>query len=341
MGAAPIALLRTLSVDIVRILLEDNALGAPVRALCGRLGMSDDLIANVAARIPAGLLARVWDELPRLTGDACSGLHLGERTAARSLPFAARIFESCATVGDGIERLLALQSAVNHVHVARFTVRGSMGVFRVETRDTPLPAPAHAMEFAFAWMVGVARRATGVHVCPSVVRFEHVAEGDGREQRRVFGCPVEFGAAANEVVFSAAALALPHAHPDPALIEILETYAKLLLSGGPETPTFRARVGDALVPLLASGPTVGRVADALHVSARSVQRYLQNEGTTFAAVLDEVRRSHAETALRDPRRSIAEVSARLGFADQSTFHRAFVRWTGTTPGAYRRSSAGA
>jgi AraC-like DNA-binding protein len=119
---------------------------------------------------------------------------------------------------------------------------------------------------------------------------------------------------------------------------VLESHARILIDRLPSSPTFAARVSEALVPMLPEGPTIDRVAHALRVSPRSVQRYLHAEDTSFERVLEDVRKSRAQAGLRDRRCSIAEVSAALGFADQSAFHRAFVRWMGTTPGAYRRAS---
>jgi AraC-like DNA-binding protein len=80
------------------------------------------------------------------------------------------------------------------------------------------------------------------------------------------------------------------------------------------------------------------VARRLGTSARTLQRRLREEGTSFAAELDAVRRERAEAFLRAPDVSIAEVSWLLGFAEQSAFTRAFRRWTGVAPTEWRRSA---
>jgi AraC-like DNA-binding protein len=77
------------------------------------------------------------------------------------------------------------------------------------------------------------------------------------------------------------------------------------------------------------------VSSRLGVPARTLQRRLRSEGTTFAKKTDEVRRQLAERYLADRRTSVAEVAFLLGFSDVSAFHRAFVRWTGQTPSRYR------
>jgi AraC-like DNA-binding protein len=76
------------------------------------------------------------------------------------------------------------------------------------------------------------------------------------------------------------------------------------------------------------------------MSARSLQRRLQSEGTSFAEVLSDLRRDRALHYLKDPRISIAEVAFLLGFGDVTAFHRAFKRWTGSTPARHRSAVAG-
>ena len=85
-------------------------------------------------------------------------------------------------------------------------------------------------------------------------------------------------------------------------------------------------------------PVVATIAARLHMSARSLQRRLQSEGTSFAEVLSDLRRDMALRYLQDQRISIGEVAFLLGFLDVTAFHRAFKRWTGSTPAEYRRSA---
>jgi AraC-like DNA-binding protein len=75
----------------------------------------------------------------------------------------------------------------------------------------------------------------------------------------------------------------------------------------------------------------------LHVSERSLQRRLDAEGTSFAQLVDEVRRDLALRYVADARIALGEVAYLLGFAEPSPFYRAFKRWTGMTPSAARRA----
>ena len=83
------------------------------------------------------------------------------------------------------------------------------------------------------------------------------------------------------------------------------------------------------------GAALEAVAARLHLSPSALRSRLRQHGTTYSAMLDRLRRDHAKRALRQSQLSIAEIGHRLGFAHPPAFHRAFRRWFGVTPNAYR------
>ena len=89
--------------------------------------------------------------------------------------------------------------------------------------------------------------------------------------------------------------------------------------------------------LLEDRPRVDWVARKMDLSGRSLQRHLSIHNTTFEAVMDRVLTRHATTLLEQGETQITQVAMQLGYADPSHFVRAFRRWTGQTPGEFRRS----
>jgi len=97
------------------------------------------------------------------------------------------------------------------------------------------------------------------------------------------------------------------------------------------------RVCTCLVELLPMGePSRETVAEALNISLRSLQRKLQEDGTSYKDLLDKVRQDLAEQFIGQSHISLGEISFRLGFATSSSFSRAFKRWMGMPPGEYRQ-----
>ena len=82
-------------------------------------------------------------------------------------------------------------------------------------------------------------------------------------------------------------------------------------------------------------PSLDVAARRLGVSARTLQRQLAEQGHTFNSVRDAVLAERVRTLLERPNATVKEVAARMGYASRTTFVRAFRRWTGTTPAAWR------
>jgi len=117
---------------------------------------------------------------------------------------------------------------------------------------------------------------------------------------------------------------------------LLERQANHILSGLPRTDDVSVKVRRALALLVAGGDTtIGRVARDLGTSRRTLQRRLASAGVSYQDLLDEARREAAERYLSESPLSIAELAYLLGYSEPSAFHRAFKRWFGQSPLAFR------
>ena len=102
--------------------------------------------------------------------------------------------------------------------------------------------------------------------------------------------------------------------------------------------SFLDRVRHTILEELGLGePKLARLAQRLQMSERTLQRWLQRERTSVQALIDAARRELALHQLATSAQSIAQIAHLVGFAEVRAFHRAFKRWTGSTPAAYRRS----
>lgn len=332
----------TVSVQAVWLLAAGGrARDVDVGALLARHGLAEALGADVDARAPATSVLGLWAELPELTRLPHFGIWLAELAcAAPATSLGAHLVQSAATLGAGLSRLIAFERVFHGVQAtslalsevaARFTHQPPVGVG---------PGAAPAIEFAFAWMLGMARHTTGVALAARSVGFCHAAPPDTAEYRRVFGVAPRFEAAGNVLELDREALALPQRTADVLLGRLMERHARALALELPKEAGHVARVRGLIARYLARGDAeaahLGGIARELGLPDRTLQRRLAAEGSSFAALLDEVRRDLAFDHLADPSTSVAEVAFALGFGDQAAFHRAFVRWTGSTPGEHRK-----
>jgi len=296
-------------------------------------------VADPDARMPARVAVRLWQVLPGLTQNPAFGLWLAERTAEAPLTVAAWFIVSSPNVEAGLARAVQFQrllherasgELVREEHETRYVHRVGDATFR---------APSAAIEFGFAQLVLLVRRATGRFSVPSRVAFQHARPGDVAHHRRLFGDNLNFGAENDEIAFGRATCELPVISADPALGELVYAHARTLLERLPENETFAARVRRVLAERLPdAAPNIDATATALAVAKRTLQRRLKDEGTSFDAIADDVRRSLAERYLKEQRLGVQETAFLLGYSEVSAFQRAFVRWTGVSPSRWRAKS---
>jgi AraC-like DNA-binding protein len=180
----------------------------------------------------------------------------------------------------------------------------------------------------------VARR----NICPTRTAFAHARNSDLREFERFYLCPVEFGRAANEgalsdlLEFSNDALAIPLVTNDAKLLEALQPFCEMAAKERATATGTRAAVENEVEKLLPSGKAKKQtVAKALALSARTLSRRLADEGTTYAEVVDQLRRTLACQYIKDPGISISQMAWLLGYEGAASFSHAFRRWTGRSP----------
>lgn len=171
------------------------------------------------------------------------------------------------------------------------------------------------------------------------IDFACAAPRHAGEYATVFPGDVRFGQPASALWFDVEALAGPVRRDAQALRDYLaKAPGHVVLPRRTDRPMI-ARVREHLQRERPAWPDLPAVADALHMSVKSLQRKLAAEGSTFQEVRNELRRDLAVLRLNTSAAPLAEVAHELGFADNAAFQRAFKAWTGSAPGAYRSRSA--
>ncbi|HEY1249877.1 MAG TPA: helix-turn-helix domain-containing protein, partial [Thermoanaerobaculia bacterium] len=169
------------------------------------------------------------------------------------------------------------------------------------------------------------------------LQFRHRPD-DPSDFERVLGCPVRSGAESDALAVPRSSWRLPLRRRDSRLHALLAQQAdeRMALLGSDASVT--AQLRRALAGVMPGGPVdLASVSRRVGTSPRTLQRRLEEEGTSYQDVLDGVRREAAEGYLAESRLSVGEVGYLLGFSEPAAFHRAFRRWTGKTPLEFRRA----
>lgn len=310
-------------------------------ALLAAGGVDAALFQDLESRMPHDQAVSLWAHGARLTGDADIGLHVAEASRPGAFGVLEYVARTSPTLGVGFDRLFRYHRVLHDV--AETALERSSAHATLSHR-LPMPggAPRPISDFVLASWLRISRVITGVPWTPVAVRFPHARPADVSEYRRLFGASVTFGCERSELVAPVGVLDLPLLTADAALHPILEAQVSAMDRRLPAGENIVDSIRRVLADDLCDGePTLEHISTRLHMSARTLHRRLVEQGTTFRSVLGDVRRELAERYLRERQLAIGEIGFLLGFSDASAFHRAFKRWTGLAPLAFRQASAAA
>lgn len=324
----------TASVHVLVRLAEERGMPA-AQALAGSALTADavrDPDATVTARqevaVIRNLLARFGAE-PGLGAEAGRNYHI-----ALYGPWGLALLSS-GTLRQVIEvalRYLDLAFVFGRLTFAEGAEQSKL-VF--DGAEVPVDVRPFLAERILSGIQTIGRELFSAGVPATRVTFRHPAPGDTSRYREIFGVEPLFDASEDAIHFASAFLDFPLPQADDWTRAGCEQLCRDLLDRR------RARTGTAgaVRNILARNPVAlpghTAVAVELCLSPRTLTRRLAEEGTTFRALQDEVRRLLAEELLTHTDLSCDQLAARLGYADAASFIRAFRRWTGHTPQEYR------
>lgn len=319
----------------LRLRLEEA--GVLVPAVLRRAGLPQDFFEQTRILVSTPELFALWRAISDVSKDASIGVRLGtENNIARFHPMglAALSTESFGAAIDHMARYKKLSAPEEILHE---TVEDEWAIQFRWSLAVDIE-PAVLVEHCFAWVLTIARQGTGTRISP--VRVELVQpRNHTKALERYFGCPVVCGASRNAIVFKATDATRPFVTRNMELLEMLAPqFDQELKDRYPDEDKFLELVRGAIQHRLTGHrPVVDDVARDLHVSARTLQRRLQDLGSSYQRVLDEARHQMARYYLGNSVLELNEAAYLLGYEDANSFVRAFRTWEGIPPGQWREA----
>jgi AraC-like DNA-binding protein len=295
-------------------------------------------------RVPLASLETVWRDLVARDSDPALGLRLGRQIRVHCLGLVGYAMASSRSLGEALDRLTRYSRILRDDLQCRFERGMRTATIVLHDRARPGETVPQQADARLAALLAFCRELTGRHIVPSTVDLPHVRPRNTAGYRRTFGsAELRFERPTAALSLHALDLEHPIASADGTLAGYLDRLASDMLSelGDDPLASFAGQVASAITMALADGSaSIDSIGGVLGVSDRTLQRRLLTAGTSFAAILETVRRQQAEQLLRDRRLTVENVARRLGYSEPSTFYRAFRSWHGTSPGAFRDGVTG-
>ena len=302
-------------------------------ALFRRAGLDPERLRDSNARYPLTAMQRLWALATSATGDECFGLEVAQAwhpTTFHALGYSALASE---TLREALQRMVRYGRVVTTGARLELQQNGDEVTVKLLGSLPDAQMVPASIDAGVASIVILCRQGRGGQIDPVHVRLSRTQPACFSRLQAFFGCPIDFGASENSLVFRAADLDAQLPTANPVLLRVNEQVLTDYLARL-ERSEVTVQVQAKLIQLLPSGE-VGEssIARALNLSLRSMQRKLKARGVSFRKLLDDTRRQLAEQYLKDSTLSVSEIAYLLGFAEVSSFSRAFRRWTGHAPRA--------
>ncbi|MFG1465675.1 AraC family transcriptional regulator [Xanthobacter sp. DSM 24535] len=316
---------------------ELGAEGISVQDLFARTGVEAAQLEDAHARISHRQRLAIYRNAKRLAKRPDIGLLAGARQRISDYGIYGYAMVSSLTFGD------ALMFSLDHVTMAGPAVRqisfriegGKTAILRSHGLDTLGDVLPFAAEFWRSSMSALFSRVLESHFPSKRMLFPFPAPAHWRNYERLFNCPIDFDADRMEWHFDAKVLDQPCPNANPITAKICQQVCNVVMTEGPGESEFVRRIRATCLNSPSRFPAAAEIASELGLSVRTFHRRLADDALSYQTIVDGMRRSLAIELLENTHMGMDQVAERVGFADATSFRKAFRKWTGHSPSDYR------
>ena len=311
-------------------------LGADPADVLADVGLKLDLFDDPENRVTFALRGRLLRRCVERTGCSHVGLLIGQNGGLHSFGLVGSLLKHAPDVGTALRGLITYMHAYVHGVSMSLTVENGTAHFTYEILRSGSLATDQVGDGAVVMMFKIVRELCGRDREPSTVWFAHAKPDNLLPYRRCFGVPLTFDAEHYAVSFPESWLKLPLGNADPELRRLLQQQIGELESKFPDE--FPEQVRSALRTGIPAGhSSAEQIAALFSIHSRTLHRRLTAAGTGFRELLEQEQFELASQMLENTALEVQQVASSLGYSRADAFTRAYRRWSGTTPVAWRAS----
>jgi len=298
-----------------------------------------DTLANPESLIPYSRFLNLLEICAEKSGNPLFALEYGLYQGVAIFGPLLYLIQNARTVGESLQELAHyyhLHSSGAHIG---FEQHGDLLILSYNQGDNTGSSLRHISELA----MGVARRLMqsllGRHWSPRAVYLQTAPAASTEVYQRLLGLTPQFNSHLTGWAIDANLMELPLSEADQTLHRLMRQHVEDMEQMTPEElPNYVQHLMRSFLPN--GRVTIDLVADYLLLSKRSLQRLLAEEGTSFQSLLESTRKSMAQRYLKDSNISQTQLASLLGYSELSAFSRAFQRWFGQSPRAWKQAQGG-
>ena len=305
-------------------------------ALLNEVGLSPALLKVPQARVSAKHYGELWRLVALTLDDEFFGQD-SRRMKAGSFAMLVHSVVGCKTLAQALDRSLRFYGLILDDTSGSLVRDGKEACIVLKERFPGGSPRVFGHEVLLMLLHGVACWLVGRRIPILRARFGYPEPAHSAEYRLMYCTELSFAAPHTAIVFAAEYLNLPIVQNERTVKEFLRTAPESILVKYKNGSSLSARIRRRLRQLLPGEvPDFDRLAGELNMTTATMRRRLHEEGSSYQGIKDQLRRDLAISYLSHSDRSVMDIALELGFSERSAFHRAFRKWTGASPGEFRR-----
>lgn len=283
----------------------------------------------------------LWKNAIELTGDNFLGLHIGEDSNLSALGVVGQLIQNSQNVEEALQQACKFIGLLTDAFEMKYSRQSNASLISIIPGDCREQYPDSMRQIIDSTLVFTLKEYQALvmeKLFPQQILLDYPETEETEEYERIFKCPIVFNSSQTALQIDSKYLNQSIPAANNQLFAVMQKFASELLMEQQNTRSIVSLVKEALIR---QGnfefPQLQDVASLYNMSERTLQRELQQEGTNFQQLLDEVRKDYAIRYLKNEKVAIEEISYILGYNNPSAFTRSFKRWMGKSPRDYKRS----